>query len=249
MSFVQVHNLSYHHQQSNQGIQDISFSLDEGEFTILAGHNGCGKTTLAKHLNGLLQPQRGHVIIDNIRVHEEPHKARCIVGMVFQNADTQIVGETVYQDIAFGPENLKWERKIIHEVVLHTAQTVGLVDLLNRPTYSLSGGEKKKLALAGVLAMQPRFIIFDEPFANLDFQGSQDILKQIFHLKEKKHTILLLTHDLEKTISYADRLLIMTNGKLVANDKPQALLENIEQFGVRRPCSVRLGQGVTPWLD
>ncbi|CAB5142911.1 ATPase component BioM of energizing module of biotin ECF transporter [Olavius algarvensis associated proteobacterium Delta 3] len=249
MSFIEIRNLCHRFPDGTLGIDGIDLSIEKGEFVVIAGKNGSGKTTLLRHLNGLLTPSNGEVILDGMSVGQDPRRARRIVGMVFQDADSQIVGETVYEDAAFGPENLKLDREAIRQRVVNALAVVALERLSEQRPHILSGGEKRRLAIAGVLAMEPEVVVFDEPFSNLDYDGIRQVLTQMLTLHKVGKTLLVTTHDLEKVITHADRLVILFEGEVVRNGAPADLLEETENFGVRQPCAARLGGEVPSWLD
>jgi len=171
------------------------------------------------------------------------------VGMVFQDPDSQIVGETVCDDVAFGPENLCLDRSEVKRRVSRTLKVVGLLDFEDQKPHLLSGGEKRRLAIAGILAMEPKVLVFDEPFSSLDYPGVKQVLKQIISLHRSGHTILVAVHDLEKVIAHVDRLVIMKDGKVVKDGMPSQLLGELEAFGIREPCASRLGMEVQSWLN
>jgi len=246
---IEIKNLSHRFLDGTFGIDGINLSITEGEFIVIGGQNGSGKTTLLKHLNGLLLPTRGRVLIEGVDVSRHIKKARQMVGMVFQNADSQIVGETVYADVAFGPENLCLDRQEIEKRVAVALKTVGLEQHADKSPHLLSGGEKRRLSIAGILAMEPKIIIFDEPFSSLDYPGVRQVLKQIISLHQSGHTIIVTTHDMEKIIAHANRLLIMQDGKVARDGIPDKILQEAEVFGVRTPCATRLGVEVASWLN
>ncbi|NQU64501.1 MAG: ABC transporter ATP-binding protein, partial [SAR324 cluster bacterium] len=188
------------------------------------------------------------VLLDGLSVSKDLLRARQMVGMVFQNADTQIVGETVHSDIAFGPENLGLNRVEIEARVERVLEIVGLQGLRDQKPHLLSGGEKRRLAIAGVLAMNPEILVFDEPFSNLDYPGALQLLNQIIHLHECGHSIIIVTHELEKIIAHVDRLVLMQNGSIVRVGEPAALMGEVEVFGVREPCASKYGKGLQSWL-
>ncbi len=249
MSFIQINNLSHIFPDGSTGLNDINLSIQSGEFLVIAGANGSGKTTLCRHLNGLLRPTVGSVLLDGISVSKDLLRARQIVGMVFQNADTQIVGETVYSDIAFGPENLGLNRQEIDARVERAMEVVGLQDFGHQKPNLLSGGEKRRLAIAGILAMNPEILVFDEPFSNLDYVGGQQLLNQIIQLHKSGHSIIIVTHELEKVVAYADRLILMEKGRIVRAGNPNTLMGEVEIFGVREPCTSKYGLGLRSWLS
>lgn len=175
--------------------------------------------------------------------------ARQQVGMVFQDAESQIVGDTVYDDVAFGPENLRLQRTEIDQRVAQALADVNLTGFDGRSPHHLSGGEKRRLAIAGVLAMAPQVLLLDEPFSNLDYPATCTVLSQVVKLHEAGHTIIITTHDLEKVIAHAGRLIVMEKGHIVKDGLPEEVIAGIEQFGIRPPCSVQLGKGIQPWVS
>ena len=249
MNILEIKNLSHRFSDGTLGIDRINLTIQEGEFVVIAGQNGSGKTTLLRHLNGLLLPETGAVRLAGIRVEEDLPRARQIVGMVFQDADSQIVGETVCDDVAFGPENLCLDRHEVERRVSLALKSVGLTDLADQRPHLLSAGEKKRLAIAGVLAMEPKVVVFDEPFSNLDYPGVKQVLEQILSLHKAGHTIIVTTHDLDKIIAHAERLIIMKDGRLVRDGSPDEIVAGIEMFGVREPFASRNGMEVASWLS
>jgi len=249
MNIIEIENLTHRFADGTIGIEGINLAIRQGSFVVVAGHNGSGKTTLLRHLNGLLRPSDGVVRLAGKRLEEDLLKARQFVGMMFQDADSQIVGETVYEDVAFGPENLCLEHAAIKKRVNRALRVVGLQDLADQRPHLLSGGEKRRLAIAGVLAMEPRVIVFDEPFASLDYPGVKQVLQHILDLHRSGHTIVVTTHDLEKVIAHADRLIIMQGGKIVRDGSPVEIVGHLEAFGVREPCAYRLGLEAESWLN
>ena len=249
MNIIEIENLSHRFVDGTLGLENINLNIREGSLVVIAGANGSGKTTLLRHLNGLLTPTSGSVRLNGIPIEKDFQKARQFVGMMFQDADSQIVGETVYEDVAFGPENLKLERAKIQKRVLTAIDTVGLSALADQRPHLLSGGEKRRLAIAGIIAMKSRVIVFDEPFSSLDYPGVKQVLQHILALHQSGHTILVTTHDLEKIIHHADRLILMQRGKIVRDGIPAAIMADLEAFGVREPCAFRLGQEAESWLN
>ncbi len=249
MHIIEVQNLSHQFVDGSYGIKNVNLAISEGSFVVITGPNGSGKTTLLRHLNGLLRPTTGTVKLAGVPVEDDLVRARQFVGMMFQDADSQIVGETVYEDVAFGPENLCLERVDIKRRVTNSLNTAGLTELSEQRPHLLSGGEKRRLAIAGILAMNPRVIVFDEPFASLDYPGVQQVLRHILDLYQSGRTILIVTHDLEKVIAHADRLVLMHSGQIVKDDLPHIILPEVEKFGVRQPCDARLGMELRSWLN
>ena len=249
MNIIEIENLSHRFSDGTLGLDRISLKIQAGTFVVVAGPNGSGKTTLIRHLNGLLMPTDGCVKVAGISVKKDLMRARRLVGMMFQDADSQIVGETVYQDVAFGPENLRLDYVQIRKRVAWALDAVGLKDFAEQRPHLLSGGEKRRLAIAGILAMESRVIVCDEPFASLDYSGVKQVLKQILTLHQAGHTILVITHDLEKVLAHADRLIIMQQGKIVRDGVPAELVGDLESFGVRAPRTSHLGMEICSWLN
>ena len=249
MNIIEIENVSHRFGDGTVGLEGIDLKIPEGTFVVIAGHNGSGKTTLLRHLNGLLLPTEGSVRLADMPVGEDLLRARQLVGMMFQDADSQIVGETVYEDVAFGPENLRLDRAEIKKRVHDALRVVGLQDFADQRPHLLSGGEKRRLAIAGVLAMEPRVIVFDEPFASLDYPGVKQVLRHILDLHQSGHTIVVTTHDLGKIIAHADRLILMQNGRIVRDGCPEEIAGYLEDYGVRKPCGCRMGTEADSWLN
>jgi biotin transport system ATP-binding protein len=248
---IKIEKLSHRYEDGSYGLHSVSLQVDKGAFVVIAGANGSGKTTLLRHLNGLLAPTAGSVEIDGQSVRSNPARARRLVGMMFQDAASQIIGDTVGEDVAFGPENLHLEREEIDRRVQRALSRVGLADFVGQRPHLLSGGEKRRLAIAAILAMQPSVVVFDEPFTSLDYPGTGQVLSQMVSLQQTGHTILVTTHELEKVLAHADRLMIMHEGRLVRDGAPSAVLADAESFGVRNPVSVKRRTGIQAlsWLN
>lgn len=249
MHLIEIKDLCHRFPDGTQGLDHINLTVQEGEFVVIAGRNGSGKTTLLRHLNGLLLPDSGYVKVAGVSVSDDPIRARQMVGMVFQDADSQIIGETVYDDVAFGPENLCLKRSEINERVAMALKAGNLTDLADRRPHLLSGGEKRRLSIAGILAMNPKIVVFDEPFSNLDYPGVKQVLKQILFLHRSGRTILVTTHDLEKVLAHANRLIIMADGRIVRDGLPDQIVREAESFGVRQPYASRMGMELGSWLN
>jgi biotin transport system ATP-binding protein len=249
MNIIEIKQLSHIYSSGTLALDNIDITIKRGEFIVVAGCNGSGKTTLLRHLNGLLFPTSGVVMVDGVSVSEDPARARRFIGMVFQDSDTQIIGETVREDVAFGPENLCLEREEIERRVSDALRITGLISLADAMPYMLSGGEKRRLAIAGVLAMKPEVLVFDEPFSNLDYPGTIQVLKQIIELHKSGRTIIITTHDLEKVIAHAGRLIIMKDGRIVKSGFPEQILPDTESYGIKEPYFSRMGLGMITWLN
>jgi biotin transport system ATP-binding protein len=246
---IQIENLVHRFADGTVGLDRVTLAVEAGAFVVIAGANGSGKTTLLRHLNGLLRPTSGSVRVAGACVRANPLQARLRVGMVFQDADSQIVGETVRDDVAFGPENLRLDRGEIDRRVQMALEATGMSHLADQRPHRLSGGEKRRLAIAGILAMQPQVIVCDEPFANLDYPGVRQMLDQILRLHRAGRTVIVTTHDLEKVLAHADRLVFMQAGRVAADGPPAALIARAESFGVRRPRAACLGVEALSWLN
>lgn len=245
---LEVKGLSRTYNGNHKVLNNIDISFPKGSFTIIAGPNGSGKTQLMRHLNGLLKPQEGEVLLGGVSIRKNLAAARRRVGLVFQNADSQIVGQTVASDIAFGPENLKWPRSKINDKVQEIVADLGLEELKDRRPHTLSGGEKKRGSLASVLIMEPEVIVLDEPFIGLDYTGVSDVLSDIVRLHKKGKTIILITHDLEKALAHCSSLVIMNQGEICAQGAPGDLLPLLEQYGIKTPWGIDRPMKSMTWL-
>jgi cobalt transport protein ATP-binding subunit len=246
---IEIKNLDHHYPDGTHALKGIDLTISDGEFLLICGPNGSGKTTLIRLISGLLKPTAGSLHVNGLNPVSDSREVRRLVGMVFQDPDSQIVGETVKEDIAFGPENLGLPVEEITERVDWALQVMGLKDLSEKPCYLLSGGEKRRLSIAGVLSMRPQVILFDEPFSFLDYPGIQEVLRHMVHLHREGHTILVTTHDVEKVIAHVDRIAIIHNGELKVAGPPEELMMKLPQFGIRPPCYALLGKEKVSWLE
>ena len=225
----------------------VSLSIEKGSFVAVLGHNGSGKSTLAKHMNGILVPDEGRVLVEGLDTSDEERiiDVRRRVGMVFQNPDNQIVANVVEDDVAFAPENLGVEPKEIRQRVDAALRQVGMYDYRMHAPHLLSGGQKQRVAIAGVIAMQPDIIVLDEPTAMLDPQGRREVVDTVFSLcREKGMTVVYITHHMDECID-ADRLIVMSNGCVMADGKPADIFANAELLrreGLEQPETARLLQ-------
>jgi len=248
-TMIEIQSLHLKYPDGTHALKGINLDISTGEFLLICGANGSGKTTLIRLICGLLKPTAGSIHINGM---DRPHGSKEIcpfVGMVFQESDSQIVGETVREDVAFGPENLGLSKEEIDQRVGWALRVMRLEGLAEKPCYLLSGGEKKRLAIAGVLAMKPEIILFDEPFSHLDYPGTQEILKHMIHLHREGHTLVVTTHDVEKVIAHVDRMAILHEGELKAMGPPEELLTRLPHFGVRPPCYAIFGREKVSWLN
>ena len=209
-----------------QALNDVSVSIEKGEILAIIGHTGSGKSTLVQHLNGLLKPSSGKVTIDDIDISGrggEAKKARQQVGMVFQYPEHQIFAETVYEDIAFGPRNRGFSSEEVDKQVHEAMAFVGLDfdTFAKRSPFQLSGGQMRRVAIAGVVAMNPDYLVLDEPSAGLDPRSRNAVFKEILALhKERGIAIVLVTHSMEEAAKYANRMLVINKGKILFDGKP-----------------------------
>jgi cobalt transport protein ATP-binding subunit len=246
---IEIKNLDHHYPDGTHVLKGINLAIQKGEFLLICGPNGSGKTTLIRLISGLLKPTMGSVYVNGLDPIHDSREVRRLVGMVFQDPDSQIVGETVREDIAFGPENLGLPVEEIRERVDWALRVMGLKDLSEKPCYLLSGGEKRRLSIAGVLAMKPQVILFDEPFSFLDYPGIQEVLKHMVHLHREGHTLIVTTHDVEKVVAHVDRIAIVHDGELKVAGPPEELLTKLPEFGIRPPCYTLLGREKISWLE
>ncbi len=228
-------NLTHLFSNGIVGLDNINLEIYKNELLVISGPNGSGKSVLMKHLNGLLVPTSGEVLLKGENIFSNINRTRQEIGLVFQDADSQIVGQTVEQDTSFGPGNLRLSREDITKRVDNALKNVDLHEKKDFRPHLLSGGEKRRLAVAGILAMDSGILIFDEPFSNLDYSGIKNVLTQILDLHKKGHTIIVITHDLGKILAHADRLIIMNSGRIIHQGNPSELLDKLEDAGIRRP--------------
>lgn len=247
MSILELKNICYTYGVGTpfekKAVNDVSFSVNKGELIGIIGHTGSGKSTLVQMLNGLMKPTSGQVLLDGVDIWDKPKEIRKIrfkVGMVFQYPEYQLFEETVYKDIAFGPTNKGLSTEEIDKEVRRAARFTGLKDeLLDKSPFDLSGGEKRRAAIAGVIAMDPDVLVLDEPTAGLDPMGRDVLLSQIvrYH-KERQNTVLLVSHSMEDIARVADRIVVMNKSKLVMFDETQKVFargDELEKIGLRIP--------------
>lgn len=247
MSILELKNICYTYGVGTpfekKAVNDVSFSVNKGELIGIIGHTGSGKSTLVQMLNGLMKPTSGQVLLDGVDIWDKPKEIRKIrfkVGMVFQYPEYQLFEETVYKDIAFGPTNKGLSAEEIDKEVRRAARFTGLKDeLLDKSPFDLSGGEKRRAAIAGVIAMDPDVLVLDEPTAGLDPMGRAVLLSQIvrYH-KERQNTVLLVSHSMEDIARVADRIVVMNKSKLVMFDETQKVFargDELEKIGLRIP--------------
>ena len=216
-------------------VDDVTLSIDEGEYVVLAGANGSGKTTLVKHFNALLDPDDGHVRVDGVDVTDDSLAARTSVGMVFQEPRDQLVASTIGADVAFGPENLGLDRDEIDRRVADALRTVNMAGRADDRVDELSGGEVARVAIAGALAMEPAHIVLDEPLAGLDAAARRSVLAHLRSLAADGTGIVVVSHDLVDLVDDADRIALLADGELVRDGAPTDVVDALEEYGVRAP--------------
>ena len=244
---LQIENLTHTYSEGTpfqrSAVEGLSMTVGAGEFLGIIGHTGSGKSTLIQHLNGLLQPTSGRILLAGKDIWAEPKKireVRCAVGLVFQYPEYQLFEETVYKDIAFGPKNMGLDEAEIDRRVRDAAAFVGLrEELLEKSPFELSGGQKRRVAIAGVIAMEPKVLVLDEPTAGLDPQGRDAILAQIqaYH-RAKGAAVVLVSHSMEEIARNVDRIMVLSGGKVYMEGTPEkvfARAHELEQVGLDVP--------------
>ena len=246
MSIIKFENVHFTYPGDQmESLCGINLEIEAGSFVAVLGHNGSGKSTLAKHMNGILAPTEGRVLVKGIDSADESRliELRRNVGMVFQNPDNQIVANVVEDDVAFAPENLGVEPKEIRRRVDEALKLVDMYDKRRHAPHLLSGGQKQRVAIAGVIAMEPEIIVLDEPTAMLDPLGREEVISTVTRLcREKGMTVVLITHHMDECVG-ADRLIVMSAGKIIADGKPAEVfadIELMEREGLTVPETTRL---------
>lgn len=240
MSLIEINNLKHVYSPGlpfeKKAVDDISLKIEENEFIGLIGHTGSGKSTFIQHLNGLLKPSSGEIIIDGTRVDKSGSNLtdlRKKVGLVFQYPEYQLFEETIERDIAFGPKNLDISEEEVQERVKASMESVGLdyETYKDKSPFELSGGLKRRVAIAGVLAMEPRVLILDEPTAGLDPRGRDEILSEIKNIHEnRKITVILVSHSMEDVAKIAERIIVFDKGKVFLDGEPREIFRNEDKL-------------------
>ncbi|MFO7888605.1 MAG: energy-coupling factor transporter ATPase [Eubacteriales bacterium] len=249
---IKTKNLTFKYSEGTQfetkALDNINMEIKKGEFVGIIGHTGSGKSTLIQHFNGLMKPDEGDVIIEGKSLKDKKTKLKLIrqtVGLVFQYPEYQLFEETVYQDVAYGPKNLELDEKEINERVKYALELVGFnyEEIKDRSPFDLSGGQKRRVAIAGVLAMKPKYLVLDEPTAGLDPSGRNEILSQIEKLHEKsKITVILVSHSMEDIARLVNYIYVLNKGKLHMEGTPKEVYSNSEELK-------RIGLGVPQIVD
>ncbi len=234
-NIIEVKNVTYEYTDEEKtfaAVKNLSLNIERGSFTVILGHNGSGKSTLAKMLNGLNKPTSGDVFADGINTKDEETEieVKRKVGMVFQNPDNQIIASIVEEDVAFGPENLGIPPKEIEKRVEDALKAVDMWEFRKSTPHHLSGGQKQRIAIAGIIAMQPECLVLDEPTAMLDPKGRAEIISTLHRLnRDKGITVVLITHYMEEAEN-ADRVIVMNDGEIIADDKPKVIFSDVERL-------------------
>lgn len=252
MSIIKTQELTYVYGEGTPfrkvAVDNVSLEIEEGDFAGVIGHTGSGKSTLIQHFNGLLKPTSGEVYIDGERLWDDKAKLRPVrfkVGLVFQYPEYQLFEETVYKDIAFGPKNMGLDEDEIDRRIKETARMVGLKEkVMKKSPFELSGGQKRRVAIAGVMAMQPKVLILDEPASGLDPKGREQILGMIKEYHEQmKNTVLLVSHSMEDIARNVGKILVMNEAKLFCYDETAKVFhrsEELEKMGLAVPQITRV---------
>lgn len=234
-NILEVKNVTYEYTDEEKtfaAVKNLSLNIERGSFTVILGHNGSGKSTLAKMLNGLNKPTSGDVFADGINTKDEKTEieVKRKVGMVFQNPDNQIIASIVEEDVAFGPENLGIPPAEIEKRVEDALKAVDMWEFRKSTPHHLSGGQKQRIAIAGIIAMQPECLVLDEPTAMLDPKGRAEIISTLHRLnRDKGITVVLITHYMEEAEN-ADRVIVMNDGEIIADDKPKVIFSDVERL-------------------
>lgn len=244
---IKIENLNYRYGQGTAyeitALRDINLTMEDGEFIGLIGHTGSGKSTLIQHLNGLLKATSGAIYVDGKNIYEEGYSMRELrnkVGLVFQYPEHQLFEINVLLDVCFGPKNQGLSMEEAEKRAKEALQSVGMTEeYYDKSPFELSGGQKRRVAIAGVLAMEPKVLILDEPMAGLDPKGRDEILEEIDKLHKERHlTILLVSHSMEDVANYADRLIVMNKGSVQFQGKPKEVFSHykeLEKMGLAAP--------------
>ena len=252
MSVLEVKNLTHTYGGNtpfvNDAVKNVSFTAEKGEIIGIIGHTGSGKSTLVQHLNGLLKPTSGEILLDGVNIWENPkeiRKVRSKVGLVFQYPEYQLFEETVFKDIAFGPKNMGLTGEELEKRVIDTCNMIGVKpEYYEKSPFDLSGGEKRRVAIAGVMAMNPEVIVFDEPTAGLDPKGREDVTEIIANYRRHTGaTVIIISHSMEDMAVVADKLLVMNKGKLWMFGTVEEVFKNgdeLRKIGLNVPIVTRV---------
>jgi cobalt/nickel transport system ATP-binding protein len=240
MKVVETKEITYEYPDGTKALEKVNFNVDDGKIVALLGPNGAGKSTLFLHFNGILRPSSGSVNIDGETVNYDKKdllKVRQKVGIVFQNPDDQLFAPTVLEDVAFGPMNMGLSKDEVEKRVKEALSRVGMEGFEKKPPHHLSGGQKKRVAIAGILAMKPKIMVLDEPTSGLDPKGASQILRLLYKLNQEGMTIVISTHDVDLVPLYASRVYIISNGKIIKEGTASEVFEDVKTI---RGANLRL---------
>ncbi len=255
--YIKLTNVSYDYpvgEEKHRGVKDVNLSINEGEFVVVLGHNGSGKSTLAKLLSGFIAADKGSVVVGGIDASDEDRvfELRQNVGMVFQNPDNQTVASIIEDDIAFGPENLGVDPSEIRERVDWALDAVNMTEYASHTPFKLSGGQKQRIAIAAILAMKPRTIIFDESTSMLDPKGRGEIMDIVSKLnKQEGMTVILITHYMDEAVA-ADKIVVMKNGEVLRVGQPREIFKDaklIESTNLDMPVAPKVAAMISGTLE
>lgn len=237
---IETDKIVYEYPDGTKALENVDFQVEEGKIVALLGPNGAGKSTLFLHFNGILEPTSGTVKIDGEPIKydkKELMKVRQKVGIVFQNPDDQLFAPTVMEDVAFGPMNMNLPKEEVDARVKEALEKVGMSGFEKKPPHHLSGGQKKRVAIAGILAMKPKIMVLDEPTSGLDPKGASHILQLLYQLNKEGMTIVISTHDVDLVPLYASTVYILSKGEIIKEGSPQTVFEDVETI---RAANLRL---------
>ncbi len=240
MNVLETKDVSYKYPDGTPALRDVNFSASKGEIVALLGPNGAGKSTLFLHFNGILRPSSGTVMVENTPLSYDKKAIRQVrqkVGIVFQNPDDQLFAPTVAEDVAFGPLNMGLDQDEVEKRVAESLKRVGMEGFEKKPPHHLSGGQKKRVAIAGILAMQPEIMVLDEPTSGLDPKGASQILHILHHLHQEGMTIVISTHDVDLVPLYASQVYIISEGHIIKEGTPKTVFGDVETI---RNANLRL---------
>ncbi|MEN4006786.1 MAG: ATP-binding cassette domain-containing protein [Methanobacteriaceae archaeon] len=240
MNIIETNDINYHYPDGTEALKRVNFKAVEGKIIALLGPNGAGKSTLFLHFNGILRPTSGSIIVNSEEIKYDKKnlmKVRQNVGIVFQNPDDQLFAPTVVEDVAFGPMNMGLSKDEVERRVDESLKRVGMEEFKNKAPHHLSGGQKKRVAIAGILAMNPRIMVLDEPTSGLDLKGASQILRILYELNKEGMTIIISTHDVDLVPLYAHQVYIISKGEIIKKGSPQEVFGDVKTI---RDANLRL---------
>ncbi|MEN4018036.1 MAG: ATP-binding cassette domain-containing protein [Methanobacterium sp.] len=240
MNIIETKDITYHYPDGTEALKKVNFKAADGKIIALLGPNGAGKSTLFLHFNGILRPTSGSIIVNGEEIKYDKNnlmKVRQNVGIVFQNPDDQLFAPTVVEDVAFGPMNMGLSKDEVERRVDESLKRVGMEKFKNKAPHHLSGGQKKRVAIAGILAMNPRIMVLDEPTSGLDPKGASQILRILYELNKEGMTIIISTHDVDLVPLYAYHVYIISNGTIIKKGSPQEVFGDVKTI---RDANLRL---------